>query len=122
MRKLSKLILLSVLIGFTSCQDESIDESQNQQVELNFRDGDVVSDGLLEKDELVFTDKSELLNVRSEEFIQKSAISCTPDLLETGFASTVNIEVISKPGTNGYFDVSLDGGDIVQAYLSLIHI
>lgn len=118
MRKLSKLILLSVLIGFTSCQNESIDEQQDQQVELKFKDGNVVSDGLLEKDELVFTEKSELLSVRNEAFIQKSASTCTPDLLETGYDPTVNIEVISKPGTNGYFDVSLDGGEIVQAYCS----
>lgn len=115
MRKLTKLTLLALLVVFASCQNESVQGDGPELELLRFKDGNVVSDGLLEENELLFNEDSEILRTPKDEFTIKTN-SCTPDLLDTGLASSVNVEVLSKPGTNGYFDISLDGGDTIQAY------
>ncbi|MCT4629301.1 hypothetical protein [Winogradskyella sp.] len=130
MKQFTKLSLLLVLIIFASCQSESTqDNGEQQQAELRFDErGMVVSDGEEDK-ELTFNGKSEEL-ATSFTVAQRGGghhggdngnddySDCTPDLLDTGYNTTVNIEVIDKPGTNGYFDISIDGADIVQAYCS----
>jgi hypothetical protein len=114
MKQITKLILLALLIVVASCQSESAQEDAPEQAILRFKDGNVVSDGELDK-ELMFNEESEILRSSKDSFDAKTN-SCTPDLLDTGLNSSVNVEVVSKPGTNGYFDISLDGGDVIQAY------
>lgn len=135
MKHITKLVLLVVLVVFASCQNESTQEIENQQqAALRFDEkGMVVSDGEEDK-ELTFNEKSEdlvtptLSNAKTwgtwgnyggnNNGDDNDFTDCTADLLETGYDTTVNVEVISKPGTNGYFDVSIDGGDVIQAYCS----
>ncbi|MDG4715584.1 hypothetical protein [Winogradskyella marincola] len=137
MKHISKLVLLVALVVFASCQNESTQEIENQQqAELRFDEkGMVVSDGEEDK-ELTFNEKSEELTTPSLTYAKGGGhhggghhgggqnndnndyIDCTPELLETGYDTTVNVEVLNKPGTNGYFDVSIDGGDMIQAYCS----
>ena len=135
MKHITKLVLLVVLVVFASCQNESTQEIENQQqAALRFDEkGMVVSDGEEDK-ELTFNKKSEdlvtptLSNAKTwgtwgnyggnNNGDDNDYTDCTPDLLETGYNTTVNVEVVNKPGTNAYFDVSLDGGDVIQAYCS----
>ena len=57
-----------VLFIMASCQSESVDNQQNEnQAELRFKDGNVISDGLLEEKELVFDKDSEKLIKTSNE-------------------------------------------------------
>lgn len=122
MKHLTKLVLFCFVLILASCQDESVQETtqqgETQGAELRFKNGQVVSDGLLEKDELMFNENSEVLVKPNLNTIIEKTSDCTPELLETGYANTVNIEVVNKPGNNGYFDVSLDGGEVIQAYCS----
>ena len=130
MKHITKLVLLVALVVFASCQNESTQEIENQQQDpLRFDEkGMVVSDGEEDK-ELMFNERSEDLVSASENFTisgesygsnngGNNNTDCTPDLLDTGFGSSVNIEVVNKPGNNGYFDISIDGADVVQAYCS----
>jgi hypothetical protein len=125
MKHITKLVLLVVLVVFASCQNESTQEIENQQKDpLRFDEkGMVVSDGEEDK-ELMFNERSEDLVSPSEGFTisgesyGSNNTDCTPDLLNTGFGSSVNIEVLNKPGNNGYFDISIDGADVIQAYCS----
>jgi hypothetical protein len=118
MKQITKLMLFVVLVIFASCQKEGVQENDDQQrAILKFDDkGQVISDGEEDK-ELTFNEKSEDLATPSFNTEMRVA-DCTPDLLETGFNTTVNIEVVNKPGNNGYFDISIDGADVVQAYCS----
>ncbi|MFP4846866.1 hypothetical protein [Winogradskyella sp. PE311] len=123
MKQLFKLCTLAILVVFASCEkNESTEDltQETQQAQLNFKaDGSVIGDG--EEDlELMFNEDSEKLATPSfmAGTMFNSVAECTADLLDTGLDATVNIEVVAKPGTNGYFDVSLDGGDVVQAYCS----
>lgn len=63
-----------------SCQNESIEDRETQQAELKFKDGNVISDGLLEDDELMFNEKSEQLVKPNSLFAEKSLNNCTPDI------------------------------------------
>jgi len=134
MKHITKLVLLVVLVVFASCQNESTQDIENQQqAALRFDEkGIVVSDGEEDK-ELTFDARSEKLTTPTLSNAKtwgsyggynnggnddNNFTDCTADLLETGYNTTVNVEVVSKPGTNGYFDVSLDGGDVIQAYCS----
>lgn len=135
MKHITKLVLLVILVVFASCQNESTQEIENQQqAALRFDEkGMVVSDGEEDK-ELTFNEKSEdlvtptLSNAKTwgswgnyggnHNGDNNDNTDCTVDLLDTGFNTTVNIEVISKPGDNGYFDISIDGADIISAYCS----
>ncbi|WP_299526132.1 hypothetical protein [Winogradskyella sp.] len=122
MKHFTKLILFSFLLVLAACQNESVEETIQQEeiqgAELRFKNNEVVSDGLLEKDELLFNENSENLVTSSDNFLNKSADGCTPDLLDTGFNTTVNIEVVAKPGANAYFDIAIDGGDVIPAFCS----
>ena len=127
MKHITKLVLVFTLVIFASCQNESIQETENQQKDaLRFdAKGMVVSDGEEDK-ELTFNERSEELVSPSLSIAKHGGgynsgsnnTDCTPDLLDTGYNSIVNIEVISKPGTNGYFDISIDGAEVIQAYCS----
>jgi hypothetical protein len=122
MKHFTKLVLFSFLLVLGSCQDESIEESMQQEelqgAELRFKNGEVVSDGLLEKDELLFNESSEQLAKPNANHLLKTTNGCAVDLLHTGFDSTVNIEVVTKPGANAYFDIAIDGGDVIPAFCS----
>ncbi|MTE25820.1 hypothetical protein [Winogradskyella ouciana] len=64
MKKISKFLLLAVLVIFASCQKESTEDQalEERQAELRFdKDGNVVSDGEEDK-ELIFNENSEILN------------------------------------------------------------
>lgn len=64
MKHLSKILLLAVLVIFASCQNESTEDQalEERQAELRFdNDGNVVSDGELDK-ELFFNETSEEMN------------------------------------------------------------
>ena len=64
MKHLSKFLLLAVLVVFASCQNESTEDQalEERQAELRFdKDGNVVSDGELDK-ELFFNETSEEMN------------------------------------------------------------
>ncbi|WP_243472062.1 hypothetical protein [Winogradskyella sp. MH6] len=135
MKHITKLVLLVVLVVFASCQNESTQEIENQQqAALRFDEkGMVVSDGEEDK-ELTFNERSEnlatptLTNAKTwgswgnyggnNNGDDNDYTDCTPDLLETGYNTTVNIEVVDKPGTNAYFDIAIDGGDVMQAFCS----
>ncbi|WP_431159430.1 hypothetical protein, partial [Winogradskyella poriferorum] len=80
----------------------SVQEDGPEQPLLRFKDGDTGSGGLLDE-EVVFDENSEVLRTKKESFSVKTTIDCTPDLLDTGYSENVNIEVINKPGDNGYF-------------------
>lgn len=114
MKHLFKLLTLCTLIIFTACQNEGAEE-QNQSPELRVIDGNVVGDGEEDK-ELIFDEKSEELILSKSNY--NSANNCTTDLLNTGYGTSVNVEVISKPGNNGYFDISLDNGEVIPAFCS----
>ncbi|WP_422104623.1 hypothetical protein [Winogradskyella sp.] len=120
MKHFTKLTLFCFLLILAGCQNESTEETiqqeESQGADLRFENGEVVSDGLLEKDELLFNENSEQL---VQAFAKTSnSDDCVADLLHTGFDTTVNVEVVNKPGTNAYFDISIDGGDVIQAYCS----
>lgn len=133
MKHITKVVLLVALMIFASCQNESTQEIENQQQDaLRFDEkGIVVSDGEEDK-ELTFNEKSEDLVTPSLNYALRGGghhggndnggddnyTACTPDLLDTGFENSVNIEVVSKPGNNGYFDISIDGAETIQAYCS----
>lgn len=129
MKHITKVVLLVVLVIFASCQKESTQEIESQQqAALRFDEkGMVVSDGEEDK-ELTFNEKSEdlvkptLSNAKTWGNYgggsNNGSSDCTPDLLETGFDTTVNIEVLDKPGANAYFDISIDGGDATSAFCS----
>lgn len=110
MKHVTKLILLSLCIVLASCQDESIGEQDTQQAELNFKDGNVISDGLLEKEELMFNGESELLIKPNRSFAQKTADNCTPDIdgLVAQLPSQVTITTTAKPGDDAYFNITID--------------
>ncbi|GAB4156386.1 MAG: hypothetical protein Tsb0033_06910 [Winogradskyella sp.] len=118
MKQITKLMLLVALMIVASCQKEGVQDTDDQQrATLKFDNkGQVISDGEEDK-ELMFNEKSD--NLATPSFNTQLRVSgCTPDLLETGFNTSVNIEVVNKPGTNGYFDISIDGADVIQAYCS----
>lgn len=110
MKNLSKLIMLALFVSLASCQQESVEEQQDtQKAELRFKDGNVVSDGLLEEKELMFNEKSETLLKPKGSLQQKTYGSCTPDIdgLESMLPEQVTVTTTAKPGNNAYFDVTI---------------
>jgi len=110
MKHLTKLILFSIFVSLVSCQDESIEEQQAQQeVELHFKNGNVISDGLLEEEELMFNEKSEQLKVPNG-LLQGKSNSCTPDIdgLISMLPSQVTLTTTAKPGDDAYFNLTID--------------
>jgi hypothetical protein len=108
---LNRAILFSIVLVLASCQDESInEEQQNQQAELNFKDGNVISDGLLENEELMFNEQSDQLTKPQDLFLQKSSNESTPeiDYLVSMLPSQVTVTTTSKPDDNAYFNLTID--------------
>ncbi|WP_299129490.1 hypothetical protein [uncultured Winogradskyella sp.] len=128
MKHFTKLILFSFLLVLAACQNDTVEDTMQQEevakavIKVD-DDGNVIGDGKLAKDELMFNENSEnLVMSRNNASFQKTNSStsstCSVDLLDTGLNSVVNIEVLAKPGANAYFDVSLDGGESTPAYCS----
>ncbi|WP_179020299.1 hypothetical protein [Winogradskyella forsetii] len=111
MKKVTKLLLITMLVIFASCQKEDVkeDDSLQQEAELNFKDGNVISDGLLEEEELMFNEKSKILMEPKGSMQQKSYGSCTPDIdgLEAMLPEQVTVTTTEKPGDNAYFEVTI---------------
>ncbi|WP_178988875.1 hypothetical protein [Winogradskyella schleiferi] len=62
MKKVTKLLLIAMLVIFASCQKEDVkaEDGLQQEAELQFKDGNVISDGEEDK-ELTFTSDSETI-------------------------------------------------------------
>lgn len=110
MKHLTRLFLLSLLVVLASCQNESVEEQQAEGAVLNFKDGNVISDGLLEDKELMFNDNSEKLVKPNGLLEAKTGSSCTPDIegLVASLPSQVTVSTTAKPGSDSYFEISID--------------
>ncbi|MDH7912625.1 hypothetical protein [Winogradskyella sp. SYSU M77433] len=133
MKQLLKLCLLMVLFIMASCQSESVDNQQNEnQAELRFKDGNVISDGLLEEKELVFDKDSEKLIKTSNELAtaktgyyggyygggsnnNSGSDACSIDTIEAMLPSQVTVTTTAKPGTDAYFNLTINDN---SGYLS----
>ncbi len=107
-KNVTKLILFSCVLVLASCQDESM-EQETQQAELNFKNGNVISDGLLEDKELMFNNKSETL-VELDNSIALRTSDCSPDIegLVSMLPSQVTVTTTAKPGNESYFAITID--------------
>lgn len=80
MKKLSKLILLAVLVTFASCQKESNEDNPaEQQDALRFVNGNVVSDGEEDK-ELMFNADSE--TIKNGGLMMSGMTNSTPEVAQ----------------------------------------
>ncbi|GAB5563213.1 MAG: hypothetical protein Wins2KO_02760 [Winogradskyella sp.] len=107
MKQLFRVLTLCVLISFTSCQNESADDT-NQNPELRVVDGIVVGDGEEDK-ELMFNKSSEIL-------MKSTGTASNCDYLVNGddLPSSVSITTTAKPGSEGYFSINInDSTDVL---------
>ena len=113
MKQLSKLILLTMLAIFASCQNESTEEQSldEQRGAIREIDGRVVGDGELDAD-LVFDPATQEVAERENDGLSVAVLNSTTAnseiaYIESLLPETVNVTTTAKPGANAYFDLSI---------------
>jgi len=113
MKQLSKLILLTMLAIFASCQNESTEEliADEQRGAIREIDGRVVGDGELDAD-LVFDPATQEVAVRENDGLAVALLNSTTTDSEIAYVEsllpeTVNVTTTAKPGADAYFDLSI---------------
>jgi hypothetical protein len=114
MKQLSKLILLTMLVIFASCQNESTEEqiADEQRGAIREIDGRVVGDGELDAN-LVFDPATQEVAVRDNDGLAVALLNSTTEdagiaYIESLLPESVTVSTTSKPGTDAYFDVTID--------------
>lgn len=120
MKHLTKLLMLTALAIFVSCQNEQLTESQSlEETTIDNLDTEgAVDEG--EEVALDFNAESEKLVTPSKaSLFAKGSSSCTPDLeaLELSLPETVSLKTTANPGYNAYFDFEILDTDLAAADL-----
>ncbi len=124
MKHLSRLLMLTALVIFVSCQNEELTGSQSLDQETTIEV--LTEDGEFDLDEgaegsLSLNDDSEILVKRTKaiNFSAKSSSSCTPDLeaLELSLPESVSLRTTENPADDAYFKFDILDTDLASTDL-----